>query len=79
MSKFDGKQRFLFSAEAIFDLRPIEKYEILFSFLDTSPLKRLYVSTGRDPIAYEVLLRALIYKDLRTSPYLSDLVRELGG
>jgi hypothetical protein len=77
MSKFDGKQRFLFSAEAIFDLRPLEKYEILFSFLDTSPLKRLYASTGRDPISYEALLRALIYKDLRTSPYLSDLVREL--
>jgi hypothetical protein len=77
MSKFDGKQRFLFSAEAIFDLRPLEKYEILFSFLDTSPLKRLYASTGRDPIPYEALLRALIYKDLRTSSYLSDLVREL--
>ena len=61
MSKFDGKQRFLFSAEAIFDLRPLEKYEILFSFLDTSPLKRLYASTGREPIPYEALLRALIY------------------
>jgi hypothetical protein len=77
MTKFDGKQKFLFSAEAIFDLRPLGKYDILFSFLDTSPLQKLYPSTGRDPIPYEALLRALIYKDLRTLPYLSDLVREL--
>jgi hypothetical protein len=77
MAKFNAKQRFLFSAEAIFHLRPLEKYEILYSFLDTSPLQRLYPSTGRSPIAYEALLRALIYKGLKTSSYLSDLVREL--
>lgn len=45
-----------------FNLRPLEKYEILFSFLDTSPLEILYPSTGRPPISYEALLKALIYK-----------------
>jgi len=47
------------------------------SFLDTSLLQELYPSTGRTPVPYEALLRALIYKGLRTSLYLSDLVREL--
>ena len=47
------------------------------SFLDTSLLQELYPSTGRTPVPYEASLRALIYKGLRTSLYLSDLVREL--
>jgi hypothetical protein len=54
----------------------LEKYEILFSFLDTSPLEILYPSTGRLPIPYEALLKALIYKNIKNVSYLSDLVRE---
>jgi len=77
MLKFNPKQKLLFTAEAIFNLRPLEKYEFLFSFLDTSPLKKLYSSTGRTPIPYEALLQALIYKNIRTLSWLSDLVREL--
>lgn len=77
MVKFNSKQKFLFPAETIFNLKPLEKYGILFSFLNTSPLKKLYSSTGRAPIPYEALLKALIYKNIRTLPYLSDLVREL--
>jgi len=47
MNRFKANQKLLFKAETVFNLRPLEKYEILFSFLDTSPLKMLYPSTGR--------------------------------
>lgn len=77
MIKFNPNQKLLLPIETIFNLRPLEKYEILFSFLDTAPLQRLYPATGREPIPYEALLRALIYKNIRTLSYLSDLVREL--
>jgi len=52
MKRFKANQKLLFKAETVFNLRPLEKYEILFSFLDTSPLEILYPSTGRPPIAY---------------------------
>lgn len=77
MPKFNEKQKLLFSTETIFNLKPLDKYEILFSFLDTSSFQKLYASTGRAPIPYEALLRALIYKNIKTLPYLSDLVRDL--
>ena len=33
----------------------------------------LYPSTGRPPIPYEALLKALIYKNIKNVSYLSDL------
>ena len=39
----------------------------------------LYPSTGRPPITYEALLKALIYKNIKNISYLSDLVRVLQG
>ena len=77
MSILKPKQNFLFPLETIFELKPLKKYEVLFSFLDTSPLMKLYPSTGRPPIPYEAILRSLIYKNIRTLSSLSDLVREL--
>jgi len=77
MNRFKANQKLLFKVETVFNLRPLEKYEILFSFLDTSPIKILYPSTGRPPIPYEALLKALIYKNIKNVSYLSDLVREL--
>ncbi|KUK66367.1 MAG: Transposase, IS4 family protein [Parcubacteria bacterium 34_609] len=77
MNRFKANQKLLFKAETVFNLRPLEKYEILFSFLDTSPLEILYTSTGRPPIPYKALLKALIYKDIKNISYLSDLTREL--
>ncbi|MEA3454690.1 MAG: transposase [Candidatus Caldatribacteriota bacterium] len=77
MNRFKANQKLLFKAETVFNLRPLEKYEILFSFLDTSPLKVLYPSTGRPPIPYKALLKALVYKNIKNVSYLSDLVREL--
>jgi len=44
MNRFKANQKLLFKAETVFNLRPLEKYEILFSFLDTSPLDRDTVS-----------------------------------
>ena len=64
MNRFKANQKLLFKAETVFNLRPLEKYEILFSFLDASPLKIMYPSTGRPPIPYEALLKALIYNRL---------------
>jgi len=77
MNRFKANQKLLFKAEIVFNLRPLEKYEILFSFLDTSPLKILYPSTGRPPIPYKALLKALIYKNIKNVSYFSDLAREL--
>ena len=77
MKRFKSNQKLLFKAETVFNLRPLEKYEILFSFLDTSSLEILYPSTGRPPIPYKALLKALIYKNIKNVSYLSDLVREL--
>jgi len=77
MNRFKANQKLLFKVETVFNLRPLEKYEILFSYLDTSALEILYPSTGRPPIPYEALLKALIYKHIKNVAYLSDLVREL--
>ncbi len=77
MKRFKSNQKLLFKAETVFNLKPLEKYEILFSFLDTSSLEILYPSTGRPPIPYEALLKALVYKNIKNVSYLSDLVRDL--
>ena len=37
----------------------------------------LYPPTGRPPIPYEALLKALVYKNIKNVSYLSDLGREL--
>jgi len=65
MNRFKANQKLLFKAETVFNLRPLEKYEILFSFLDTSPLKILYPSTDSPPIPHEALLKALFTKTLK--------------
>ena len=77
MNRFKANQKLLFKAKTVFNLRPLEKYEILFSFLDTSSLEILYPSTGRLPIPYEALFKTFIYKNFKNISYLSDLVREL--
>lgn len=77
MGRFKVHQKLLFKAETVYHLKPLEKYEILFSFLDTSSLNRLYPATGRPPVGYEALLKALIYKNMKNISYFSDLVRAL--
>jgi transposase len=77
MKRFKSNQKLLFKAETVFNLKPLEKYEILFSFLCISSLEILYPSTGRPSIPYGALLKALVYKNIKNISYLSDLVREL--
>ncbi len=77
MNQFKANQKLIFKAETVFNLKPLEKYEILFSFLDTPSLERLNSTTGRPPLGYESLLKALIYKNMKNISYFSDLVRML--
>lgn len=45
--------------------------------MDASALERLYANTGRPPVGYKALLKALAYKNMKNVSYFSDLVREL--
>ncbi len=68
-------QKILFNPEEIFK-EPLKKYEMFFSLLDLSclePIKHL----GRRSVSRAALMRALIFKNLRSLPTLSDLVAEL--
>jgi len=68
-------QKILFNPEEIFK-EPLKKYEMFFSLLNLSylePVKHL----GRRSISRAALTRALIFKNLRSLPTLSDLVAEL--
>ena len=65
----------LFSLEEIFD-RPFRRYELFFSVLDLSRLDKGR-SLGRKPLKRSAILRALIFKNLKTIASLSDLSTEL--
>ena len=65
----------LFNLEEIFD-RPLRRYELFFSVLDLSLLGK-GPGVGRKPISRAAILKALIFKNLRTIASLSDLSAEL--
>jgi len=65
----------LFSLEEIFD-RPFRRYELFFSVLDLSSIDK-GPSVGRKPLKRSAILRALIFKNLKTIASLSDLSAEL--
>jgi len=77
MSGIERRQTIWLSAEHLFDLNPLRKYELLFDNLDASPLDHHHRGPGRDLVPRSALLRALIYKSLKPLPTLSDLVLEL--
>ena len=64
----------LFSAG---DIPPLFQYEKLFSYLHV-PWK-IQTKRGRPPYSKTSLLHALVYKNLRSLPTLSDLSFELGN
>jgi len=64
-------QHSLFDLEEIFD-KPLRKYELFFSVLDLSLLDK-GTSVGRKPISRDAMLRALIFKNLKTIASLRDL------
>ena len=68
-------QRSLFDLEDIFD-KPLRRYELFFSILNFSLLEK-GISVGRKPISRAAILRALIFKNLRSIASLSDLSSEL--
>jgi hypothetical protein len=78
MSKIYRNQKIFLSAEYLFDINPLEKYQILFDHLNTSALNEHHQGPGRHPVPKPALLRALIYKNLKPLPTLSDLVLDLG-
>ena len=65
----------LFNPEEIFD-RPLKRYELFFSVLDLSNLDKVNC-LGRKPVSRSAIVRALIFKNLRSIANLSDLSNEL--
>jgi len=78
MTPYNPKQRYLISPEAVFGLKPLRKYELLFETLEPclagcfTPKPR-----GRPPASKQALLNALIYKNLKQLPTLFDLASTL--
>ena len=68
-------QRSLFDLEDIFD-KPLRRYELFFSVLDLSIMEKSS-GIGRKPMSRAAILRALIFKNLRSIASLSDLSAEL--
>lgn len=69
-------QSLLFSPEEV-SQKHLEKYDLLLSNINFSPLKNNLLSKGRKPFPKDTLLSSFIYKNIRCIPTLSDLVREL--
>lgn len=70
------KQKIIFSLENVIDLKPLYKYQLLFDNLCNIQLTQLK-STGRRPVLKEALLNALILKNLKSIPSLTELCQEL--
>lgn len=78
MKSFNPSQKLLLPPEDLFDLHPHKKQQILFSYLDSSPLENLNPhGPGRPPISKQTLLKAFIYKNLKTLPHFFDLAVDL--
>jgi len=78
MSPYNPKQQYLISPEAVFDLKPLRKYELLSETLEPClagcfPSKK----KGRRPVSKEALLNALIYKNVKQLPTFFDLASTL--
>jgi len=68
-------QRLLFSPEQL-TASSLRKYDLLFSLINPSPLHGAF-ARGRPPFPRSAILRALIYKNIRCIPSLTELVTEL--
>ena len=66
----------LLSLESLLDINPLANYKILFHNLQASHLDPPS-SMGRKPFSRQALLRALIFKNLKAIPTLTELVSEL--
>lgn len=70
------QQTLLLSLESFLDVNPLKNFKILFDNLDASHLD-IRPSPGRKPFSRQSLLRALIFKNLKGLPTLTELVNEL--
>lgn len=78
MPKFNPNQSLLFKPKDIVNVPPLKRYEILFSYLDLSCIpEKNFSSVGRPQTLPSALIKALVYKNLRSIPTLSDLVATL--
>jgi len=78
MKSFNPDQNLLLSAENLFDINPLKKYQILFSNLDSSSLENAHQhKPGRPHVSKPALLKALIYKNLKPLPILYVLSVDL--
>jgi hypothetical protein len=69
-------QSLLLSLESLLDVHPLENFKILFHYLDASHLDT-YSAIGRTPFSRQSFLRAIIFKNLKGLPTLTELVTEL--
>lgn len=75
MKSLPFNQNLLFPAEELLSER-FNRYDLLFSTLNASSLERSK-SMGRNPLPRSSILKALVYKNIRSIYTLSDLTREL--
>ena len=66
------EQPFLFSIESLLDIHPLKNFRFLFLNLHDHHLNKDY-TTGRKPFNRQALLRAIIFKNLKSIPTLSEL------
>lgn len=70
------KQNILFSIDDYLDVKPLQNFCLLFDNLKYIQLTH-YKHTGRKPILKESILNALIFKNLKSIPSLTELHRDL--
>jgi hypothetical protein len=74
MTPYNPKQQYLIAPEAVFGLKPLRKYELLFETLEPCLTGCFSSKTrGRWPVSRQALLNALIYKNTKQLPTLFDL------
>jgi len=70
------KQNILFSISDYLDIKPLKNFHLLFDNLKNMQLNHS-PRTGRKPFQKEAMLNALIFKNLKSIPTLTELKREL--
>lgn len=67
-----NNQSFFFSVESLLDIHPLENFRVLFNSINDSDLNKKH-TTGRKPFNRQAILRAIIFKNLKSIPTLTEL------
>lgn len=70
------RQNIFFSIDDFLDIKPLQNFHLLFDNLRNIQLTH-YKQTGRKPILKEAILNALIFKNLKSIPTITELYRNL--